>query len=486
MTFAESVRRVGCLALASVLTVPATVSAGESPAGKRPNVIFLLADDLGWGDLGGYGNRLIKTPHLDRLAAEGTRFTNFYACGSVCSPSRAALMTGRFPARVRIHSALGGENRPGSTIQQQNARQGMPNFLDPAVPTLTHLLQKSGYAVAHVGKWHLGSGRDVPEPSAYGIDAYKCVNCTQAGWDTGDPFFRARSSELFVDETIRFIESNRDRPFFVQTWFLLPHATLNPTEEQMKPYAVHSPRGVPHHGAMQIYYASVTALDAAVGRLLERLDAMGLASNTLIFFSSDNGPEDIHIPNASHSAVGSPGPFRGRKRSLYEGGIRVPLIVRWPAHTPAGAVDDATIMGGCDLLPTLCSITGVEPPPDLDGQDMTDPLLGRTVARKRPLLWEWRFGIAGDIINKSPALAIRDGQWKLLLNPDRSRVELYDLTSDPTEVDNRAAEHPDVVERLSEPLLAWKSRLPPGQSDRDVGSNAYPWPRPEKVRSSQR
>ncbi len=440
-------------------------------AGARPNVIFIFADDLGWGDLGCYGNRQIKTPNLDRLAERGTLFTQFYVNSPVCSPSRTAIMTGQYPARHRIHGHL--------ATHQQNQRRDMPDWLDPAAPTLTRLLQQAGYATAHFGKWHLGSGEGAPLPAEYGIDVHRTLNSNGPGWpDQNDPLFRARSTRLFVDETIRFVEQNRDRPFYVNLWTLVPHATLNPTEDQLAPYRRYGPRGINHVGASPIYYASVSDLDAQVGRLLARLDELGLAEKTLVIFSSDNGPEDIHIANANHSGVGSPGPLRGRKRSLYEGGVRVPFIVSWRGHVPAGRVDNDSVVTGVDFLPTLCKLAGVAVPRGhlLDGEDRSQVLLGRPAPRSKPIYWEWRFRIAGHVFNMSPMLAVRDGRWKLLMNPDRSRIELYDIPADPREMNNLAAQRPEVVRELSAKLLAWQSTLPAGMVEDLAGRNDYPWP----------
>ena len=321
----------------------------------RPNVIFIFADDLGWGDLGCYGNDRIKTPSLDRLADQGTLFTQFYVDGSVCSPSRTAMMTGQYPARNRVHGHF--------AAHEQNRRRDMPDWLDPNVATVTQLLDQAGYATAHFGKWHLGNGPGAPAPGEYGIDDHRTVNTNGPGWkDEKDQYFRARSSRLFVDEAIRFIERHKDEPFYVNVWSLVPHATLNPTKEQLAPYMRFGPVGVPHIGAAPIFYASVTDLDTQVGRLMAKLDELGLANNTLVVFSSDNGPEDIHIRNANHSAMGSPGPFRGRKRSLYEGGVRMPFIVRWPGHVPAGRIDDESVVAGVDFLPTICKLAGVAVP----------------------------------------------------------------------------------------------------------------------------
>jgi N-acetylgalactosamine-6-sulfatase len=453
----------------------ATTSQAGSPRHTgRPNFVFILCDDLGWGDLGCYGHPHIKTPNLDRLAAQGTLYTQFYVSSGVCSPSRAAFMTSHFPARHRIHGHL--------ATPEQNEARGMPDWLDARVPTVTRLLQSAGYATAHFGKWHLGGGPGAPDPGAYGIGDHRSVNSNGPGWeDEQDAYFRARSTRLIVDETIRFIEANRDSPFYVNVWTLLPHALLHPTDEQMAPYRQFAPGGTkfPYKGAMQIYYASVSDIDEQVGRLMNKLDELGLADNTVVFFSSDNGPEDIHIRNASHSGVGSPGPFRGRKRSLYEGGVRMPWIVRWPGHIPARRVDDVTVMGAVDFLPTVCSMAAVAVPDDLapDGEDRSAALVGNAKQRTRPLMWEWRFIVHGDTLNRSPMLAIRDGKWKLLMNPDRSRVELYDIPNDPSELNNRAKRHPDVVTRLSKRVLAWQATLPEGPLQPGAGSNAYPWPR---------
>jgi N-acetylgalactosamine-6-sulfatase len=439
---------------------------------KRPNIIFILADDLGWGDLGCYGHPHVKTPHLDGMARDGVRFTQFYVNAPVCSASRAAFVTGNFPARHGIH---GGIATPA--INRQN---GVPDALDPKVTTLPRLLRQAGYATAHYGKWHLGSGNQAPSPEAYGFDEHRPMLGNGPGWQwqKDDPYFWSRTTELFMDEGIRFIEKNRNRNFFLNLWTLIPHATLNPTERELEPYKKFGPPGVPHKGAHQIYFAAVTGLDAQIGRLLAKLDELGLAENTAIFFSSDNGPEDIEIYSANHSGVGSTGPFRGRKRSLYEGGVRVPLLVRWPGKAPAGRVDDRTVISAVDFLPTLAQMAGSLPPTEYrpDGEDMGAALAGRSVARRKPLMWEWRYDIYGHAVNRSPMLAIRDSDWKLLMNPDRSRVELYDIPRDPTELNNLAALKPEIVKRLSAPLLAWSRSLPPGPVRPSAGKNEFPGP----------
>jgi arylsulfatase A-like enzyme len=444
------------------------VTAAETAA--RPNIIFILADDLGWGDLSCYGNTFLRTPHLDRLAQAGTLFTQFYVNGSVCSPSRSAFFTSMYPARNRIHGHY--------ATPEQNTARGMTQFLDPKVPNIAATLKQAGYATAHVGKWHLGHNSGGPPIAQYGFDFVGSGEGGGAGIARDDPYYRARSSSLFVDESLKFIRGRGDKPFYLQLWMLIPHATLNPTPEQLEPFARFSNPDLVHRSARTLYYASVADMDAQIGRLMGELEKLGLAENTLVVFSSDNGPEDIFIQNAGHSGVGSPGPFRGRKRSLYEGGVRVPFIVRWPARIPAGRIDDVSVVAGVDFMPTICRITGAAMPAGhaADGEDVSDILFGQSRVRTKPLLWEWRFNIAGHVANRSPQLAIRDGNWKLLMNPDRSRIELYDIPRDRLQVENVAATHPDIVARLSQTVLAWHQRLPEGPRDNAAGQNDYPWP----------
>jgi N-acetylgalactosamine-6-sulfatase len=438
---------------------------------NRPNVIFILADDLGWGDLSCYGNPRTKTPHLDKLAAQGTLFTQFYVCGSVCSPSRSAFMTGQYPARNRMHGHI--------ATEEMNAKRGMPNFLDPERPTVARAFQKAGYRTGHVGKWHLGHGTGAPMPDAYGFTFHKSVTSNETAQREQDPGFRARSTAWMVDRSLEFIRGGSG-PFYLQMWTLLPHATLAPTEEQLKPFAKIGPGGDARWpGAPAIYFASLRDLDEQIGRLMSELEKDGLAENTIVLFSSDNGPEDIHIANASHSAFGTPGPFRGRKRSLYEGGVRVPFIVRWPGKVPAGRVETKATIAGVDFWPSLAKLVGLAAPTGIDGEDQSDVLLGASRARRAPLFWEWRFNVAGYAVNRSPILSMRDGDWKLLMNPDRSRVELYRIPDDPTETMNLAAAEPARVKAMAEKVLAWQKTLPPGPVEPSAGRNDWPMPKPK-------
>lgn len=338
-------------------------SPGSGDPNEKPNLISILCDDLGWGDLHCYGHSQIKSPNLDRLARQGTLFTSFYSCSAVCSPSRAAFLTGRYAVRDRIHHAL------TDPLTEDLKEAGTAPFLDPGAAALGPALRSAGYVTAHIGKWHLGTGDAAPEIKDYGFDHCRAL--------------------------------------------------------------------------------------------------LG------------NGPEDIRIPNASHSGVGSPGPFRGRKRSLYEGGIRMPFIARWPGGVPAGRVNASSALAAVDFLPTLCALAGAGTPEHsgIDGEDAKDILRGSGHERRKPLYWDWRFTQVGHPIDFSPQLAIRDGDWKLLANRDGSRTELYNLREDPMEVDNRSAQEPGLTKKLSERLLSWAGTLPPGKSSPDSGRNDYPWPK---------
>jgi len=451
-------------------------------AEDKPNIIFILADDLGWGDLGCYGHPFTKTPNIDALAARGTLYENFYVNGSVCSPSRCAFFTGQYPARHRIHGHY-------STPQENEAR-GMSNWLETKVPNVATSLKSAGYSTAHIGKWHLRSDSGGPPIDQYGFDYVGSGEKVGADEPAADPYYRAKSTQHYVNEAIQFIDQHKSSPFFVQLWTLMPHAILNPTPEQMKPYAYlrAGGKGFPHAAAAEIFSASVTDLDTQLGRLFKALEERQLTQKTLIILSSDNGPEDIHVGNAGHSGVGSAGPFRGRKRSLYEGGVRVPGIVSWPGHVPVGRIDKDAILAGVDLLPSVCSLAGVKLPADhaLDGEDMSDVWLGKERQRMKPLMWQWRFRIFGEPFHHSPELAIREGQWKLLMNPDHSRVELYDLSNDLTELNNVAEHHADIVERLSKQVREWSSTLPAGPHDPGAGQMNIPMPGQKQTAAAKR
>ena len=448
---------------------------------RQPNYVFIFADDWGWGDLGCYGHDTIRTPHLDRLASEGRLFTQFYVCSGVCSPSRSAVMTGRFPARDRIHGHL--------SEHEMNRRRGMPDWLDPGAVTYTRLLQQTGYRVGHFGKWHLGNGPGAPEPSAYGIDE-SFVNAGEGpqlefARERWAPGLRIRSSEFIVNHAIRFIERHRDRPFLVNAWLNDTHAILDPTREQLESYRDTGP--------------AARRLPGGHRDLLRHRHRGGLPDRTPARAPRRARPGRRHGGDLflRQRAGGHPGAQRRAQR----GGQRrtVPRPQAQPVRGwSAGAVhpalacgrgaraarwDDATPLCAVDLLPTFCRLAGVEPPSplELDGEDMSDVFAGATRERRTPLLWEWRFRIVGHVLNRSPMLALREGPWKLLVNPDRDRPELYHVPSDPMELDNRAPRRACAGGPVGRPralLAAGTARGP--WSIPTPAANTYPWPRSQQ------
>ena len=456
-----------------------------SSAAEKPNVIFILTDDQGWNDAHFAGHPYVKTPNLDRFASQGTWFRQFYVAATVCSPSRTAFMTAHSPARHLVHGHFADHS--------MNAARSMPDWLDPKATTLPALLKTAGYATAHFGKWHLGNGTGAPPPESYGFDVSKTVNSNgpQLGDEAKDPYFRAKSTALIVDETIQFIKAHQGGPFYANVWTLLPHAPLKPTPDQLKEYESLAPRADdPAFGPwmrkylanakdlksqMQVFCASLTDLDTQLGRLFTALEELKIADNTLIFFSSDNGPEDYRISNAANAGVGNAGALRARKRSMYEGGIRTFGLLRWPGHVAAGRVDETSVMGGVDFLPTVCKIAGINLPADLhpDGEDMSDIWLGQSRPRTKPLHWEWLFNVQGEDYTP-PMLAVRDGDWKLLVNHDGSKAQLYDIPKDTGEEHDIAAAHPDMVKSLTAKVLSWQKSLPPSSARDQVIATGKP------------
>lgn len=483
------------LAAVIVALPPAESNGAERAPQRRPNIVFLLTDDQGWGDAAAWGHPYYKTPNLDRLTRQGRRISQFYVANPVCSPSRAAFMTGCYPARLRIHGHF-------ATHELNDARV-MPDWLDPQLPTVARQLQAAGYVTGHFGKWHLGSGPGAPEPGAYGIDKHVTIvsngpQLLEKGVKPQSHWW-GRSTGIIMDHAIAFLRENKDRPFYLNIWPLLTHAKLDPTPEQLAVYKDLDPRADhPAFGRwtqqyfkqaadlraqMQVFAASVTDLDTQVGRLLDALRELGLENDTILIFSSDNGPEDYHIGNATNAGVGSPGPHRGRKRSIYEGGVRQPFVVRWPGKIRAGVFDETSVVGAVDLLPTVCALAGVKLSAGaaIDGEDVSDVWLsGESRPRSKPLYWEWRSTVYGDPEYSPPPIAVRDGKWKLLTTRDRTRVELFDIPADPAETHDLAASQPEVVERLSRLALAWKAGLPPGE-EKPVPRKTQGKPEPDRA-----
>ena len=428
-----------------------TLLAGAAASGAdQPNILFLFADDWGFGDLGCHGNTVTETPHLDQLAREGTDFHQFTVASGVCSPSRVALLTGHFPARYRIDQHF------ASVRHHVNA--GMPDWLDPKAPMLPRLLKQAGYRTCHFGKWHLTNYfiPDAPDPTAYGYDEF-------AIW--GGSELSAQPHEVF-DLAIKVIKEAGDQPFFINLWIHETHTPHYPKQEMLAHYAA---KGLGERE--RVYPAVVTNADREIGRVLEALDKAELRDNTLVIFSSDNGPEytidrkkkmehrELGPGLTTWYSLGSSGGLKGAKRSLHEGGVRVPLLVRWPGKVKAGHVDATSVLTGVDWLPTLCKLAGAALPDDYagDGEDRSAALLGHPDQREKAIYWRWPAGHGGH--NWAYA-AIRDGKWKLLISKDGERIELYDLPADRAEAHNLAGQHPEVVAALRAKLASWLAALP--------------------------
>lgn len=445
------------------LILAAWIPCGDTLAQEtsRPNIVIVLVDDFGWGDLGCQGNTMVATPRMDRMAREGVRFTQGYVAAPICSPSRCGLITGQFPARWHITSYL--QTKAGNRACE------MADYLDPKAPSLPRMLQESGYKTAHVGKWHLGGGRDVtdaPKFAAYGYDlglgTYEspepapALGLKNTPWGPQDQLEpgqvpRHQRTRWMVDQTLGFLRENRSSPCFINLWLDDTHTPFTPSEEQMARVRVAG------EGAQKTRYKAVLAeTDLQIGRLLDGLKD----TNTLVVFLGDNGAS----PPFERQRVGG---LRGQKLSLYEGGIRVPFVAWWPGKTKAGVVNKQTVISSLDLLPSLATVCRAKLPDGYtpDGQDLSAALLGESPVRNRPLYWEYgrnttSFAYPQDPKQKSPSLAVREGDWKLLVRPDGIGAELYQLSWDPKEAENLAEREQERAARLTRMALQWRKSLP--------------------------
>lgn len=445
-----------------------------TPAERPPNIVLIFIDDMGYGDLGITGNTRVPTPNIDGLARDGTLFTQFYVNSPICSPSRVAITTGTHPSRWGIHSYL--ESRA------RNAARGIADWLDPSAPTLPRTLQHAGYATAHFGKWHMGGGRDIgdaPLITEYGFD-----ESLTSFEGLGDRYlWRDRLNELsaelgrgeirwtekhemtrhYVDRAIDFMRRHQGEPFYLNLWPNDVHDEHRPDPALAEKYS-----GIARNDYEQAFFAVLDEMDRQLGRFLAEIDRLGLVEETIVILTGDNGPTDW--PRYYRAGVEPPGStagLKGRKWSLYEGGIREPLIVRWPGHVPAGRVEEETVLTAMDLVPSLARIADAALPVGaaLDGEDLSRAILGEPAQREGAIHWYYPNDIRpGNAEFVTPRLAIREGQWKLLAEEDGSGAELYDLAADPREQDDLAAKRPQITERLTRELLTWWRTLP-----RDAG-----------------
>ena len=419
---------------------------------QQPNIIFIYADDWGYGDLSLHRHHTITTPNLDRLAAEGTEFLQFNVCNPVCSPSRAAIMTGQYPARHHIHRHFADHD--------SNMGRDMPDWLDPSAPMLSRLFSKAGYRTAHYGKWHLtNSGvTDPPLPVNYGYDEARVFN--GPGPQVGVPI--GISTGKCVDYSMDFISHDPGKPFFINLWIHESHARIDPPQDAKDAYAhVEEP--------YRSYYACISYADRELGRLFQFLKDEGLDSTTLVVFSSDNGPESPHDDpeRVTYYSRGETAGLVGQKRSLFEGGVGLPFIVHWPGRVPAGKINNITHIAGVDILPSFCKVAGIDLPADYisDGEDLSGSLLGGDQLRTKPLFWDWRGPSNGD---NWPRMAVRSGAWKLLCNEDGSLRNLFNIQASRVEESDSATYYPELADSLFQVVSNWKESLPDNISMNEV------------------
>ncbi len=478
------------------LCVPGLSPGAERQEGKpatdgAPNIVFILADDLGYAELGCYGQEKIKTPHIDRLAREGMRFTQHYCGNAVCAPSRCSLMTGKHPGHAHVRN-----NRRATLPEAITAKYGMEFSGQEPIPddeiTIAEMLKEQGYVTAAVGKWGLGHFGTTGDPNRQGIDLFFGYNCQAHAhsfypaylWrndrkvmldndppvpghaklppdaDPNDPASYAPfkgtdySPDRMIDEALRFIRENRRRPFFLYFPTTIPHVALHIPDEELKPYLGQWDETpfvgngyTPHQTPRAAYAAMISRLDKDVGRIMGVLAELGLDENTLVMFSSDNGTTHLD-KEVDAEFFESVGPLRGLKGSLYEGGIRVPMIARWPGKIEPATTTDH-ISAFWDVMPTLAEITGAKAPEGIDGISFAPTLLGQPERQTKHAFLYWEFGGYGG------QQAVRAGDWKAVRqdmlrrnNPDPLKIELYNLRDDVGESRDVAAENPAIVARL--------------------------------------
>jgi len=405
-------------------------------AGDRPNIVLFLADDLGYGELGCYGNRAAVTPNLDRFAAEGLLLTDCHSASSVCSPSRSSLLTGRTPYRNGVFTWI---------------PEGSPIHLRSSEVTLPTLLRAAGYQTCHVGKWHLNglfNSAEQPQPHDHGYDWWLATQNNAAPSHAfpenfvrnGMPVGRIadHSAPFVVREAITWLETGRDatKPFFLAVWTHEPHYPIASAERYLRRHARVTDL------EERTYRANITQLDDAFGSLMQTLDRLAVGDSTLVFFTSDNGPE-----GAGHQGPGRglAGPLRGRKRSMYEGGHRVPGLVRWPGRIEPGTRSDRPVIGS-DFFPTALAAAGLEPPAGrtIDGVGM----FGRAEDRTAPMYWRW-----GGFV------AYREGPWKIVVDEPLTEPELYNLAADLGETRDLADEEAERTSGMLGRLKAYTAEI---------------------------
>ena len=433
-------RRPIAMGLMLLLGPTARADAAQAPGGKGPNIVLIYADDLGWGDVGFNGRKEWATPHLDRLAAQGTIFRRFYTAAVVCAPSRAAMLTGK------------------STIHDGVSRNN--DDLPSKEVTIAEALKARGYSTALFGKWHRGAARNgigPIHPMDQGFDEFFGFTDAKHAWEQfPDELHDGRelkpvsgyANDLFTDRAVDYLRRHKDGPFFLYLPYIATHFYIEAPADEIELHKKTFPDDDPTKPLNATYAAMVTRLDRNIGRVLAALDDLKLADNTIVIFTSDHGATFESGNQGTSNALDSNRPFRGQKRTLWEGGVRVPGIVRWPGHVPSGVVSDEVIQM-TDLFPTLLAAAGsrAEPSWKVDGVNVLPAWLGQGRVPDRTLFWEWRS-------EGSNQIAAMRGKHKLVIVNDGS-PELFDVEADPGERRNIIAEHDEIAARLRADLKAW-------------------------------
>jgi len=447
------------------LNLEALMLSGCAPPKKdKPNFLIILVDDMGFGDPGCFGNKIIKTPNIDQLCAEGMKLTDCYAAAPVCSPARAGLLTGRVPHRCGVYDWI-------SDAKGHNYMHLPKNEI-----TVSSILKKAGYATSVVGKWHLNGKMNSPEqpqPNDFGFDHWFVTGMNLKQQLNPNGFIRngkkvettkGYACEVVVNEAIHWLEKERgkNKPFFQCLWFHEPHEPIDAPPDLVEMYA-------DHDGTKPLYYANVTNLDRQIGRVLKQIGEIGERDNTVVFFTSDNGPAQLAKSGYRSRSHGSAGPFREYKWTLFEGGIRVPGIIRWPGNTKPGEVCREPV-SGVDFLPTVCSILGEPLPADrcIDGADISPVFQGKSINRKTPLHWHYSSSYAGpqSVMHQEDFTITADwdiehpvmGRFKKetiqsIKKANLTNFKLYNVSKDPGQIKDISGEEAVRFESMKKQLI---------------------------------
>lgn len=430
----------------------------DNKQAEKPNVIIIYTDDMGYSDISSFGGRFTDTRNIDRIGEQGICFNQYYTACPISSPSRVGLTTGMYPTEWGVTTFL--------NDRKSNRKNNSNDYLLACAPSMARSFKAAGYSTAHIGKWHMGGGRDVkdmPQISEYGFDEWKStwespdpdpvITASNWIWSEKDSVKRWDRTRYFVDNVLDFLARHKGEPCFVNLWPDDMHTPYVPSKEE------YDKTGKNGNWEKEINFIPVLQeYDKQIGRLLDGIEKLGIKDNTIVVFTSDNGPNPSYM-NARTAGL------RGQKATLYEGGIRMPFMIMWPARIKPGQVNDETVLTSIDLFPTLCAMAGIETVTngyELDGLDFSKTILGKQKGkRKSPMFWEFGQHFVGKPLpnnayqTRSPNIAMREGDWKLIVNYDGTCVELYNLKEDVNETTNVADRNPKIAAKMKKQAIEW-------------------------------